>query len=74
MSEHQVDVADMQCWIFRMAQTKWNLSPEECAQIFQEHNIFGFIADCYDILHLSSYQCALEDIEELLKNRGVAVC
>lgn len=23
MSEHEIDIADMQCWIFRMAQTKW---------------------------------------------------
>ena len=23
MSEHQIDIADMQCWVFRMAQSKW---------------------------------------------------
>ncbi len=23
MSEHQIDIADMQCWVFRMAQAKW---------------------------------------------------
>ena len=74
MSEHEIDVADMQCWVFRMAQTKWKKSPEECAKIFQENNIMGFISDCYDILHLSSYECVLDDVEELLKNRGVAVC
>lgn len=27
MSERQLDIADMQCWVFRMAQTKWNMSP-----------------------------------------------
>ncbi len=24
MSQYDVDIADMQCWVFRMAQTKWN--------------------------------------------------
>ena len=28
MSEHQIDIADMQCWVFRMAQSKWKKSPE----------------------------------------------
>lgn len=74
MSQYQIDIADMQCWIFRMAQTKWHLSPEECASIFKQYDIFGFINKCYDILHLSSYECALDDVEELLKNKGVVVC
>lgn len=73
MSEHEIDIADMQCWVFRMAQVRWKMSPEECAKIFQEYDILGFIADCYDILHLNSYECALNDVERLLKNRGVTV-
>lgn len=74
MNQKQIDIADMQCWIFRMAQTKWNLSPCECARIFKQHGVFDFIAKCYDILHLSSYQCALSDVEEMLRNRGVSIC
>lgn len=74
MSQSQVDIADMQCWVFRMAQTKWKVTPDECAQLFKEYGIFDFIEKCYDILHLSSYQCALEDVEEMLRNRGVNVC
>lgn len=26
MSERDIDIADMQCWVFRMTQTKWNIS------------------------------------------------
>lgn len=74
MNEHQVDIADMQCWVFRMAQKKWDLAPSDCVKLFRQYNVFGFIADCYDILHLSSYECALTDVENLLKNRGVNVC
>ena len=27
MSERQLDIADMQCWVFRMAQSKWKCPP-----------------------------------------------
>lgn len=74
MNQNQIDIADMQCWIFRMAQSKWNLAPSECVKIFKQYDVFGFIENCYDILHLSSYQCALDDVEEMLRNRGVVVC
>lgn len=73
MSEHQIDIADMQCWVFRMAQTKWNMSARECAHLFQQYDILGFISECYDSLHLNSYACALADVERLLRNRGVTV-
>lgn len=73
MTPRQVDIADMQCWIFRMAQTKWNVSPKECTRIFKENDILGFISECYDILHVSSYQCALDEIELMLHNHGVNV-
>ena len=68
MSERQRDIADMQCWVFHMAQ-----SPEDCAELFKKYDILGFISECYDILHLNGYACVLHDVENLLKNRGVTV-
>ena len=73
MSEHDIDIADMQCWVFRMAQTKWNMPAKTCSELFKRYNLFDFIADCYDILHLNSYQCVVNDIETLLKNRGEVI-
>lgn len=73
MNERQLDIADMQCWVFRMAQAKWNLSVGECVRLFETYDILGFISECYDILHLNSYACVLHDVETLLKNRGVTV-
>lgn len=73
MSEHDLDIADMQCWVFRMAQKKWKMSAKDCTELFRKYNVLGFIADCYDILHLNSYACALEDVETLLRNRGVVL-
>jgi len=73
MPPKQIAIADMQCWVFRHAQRKWNLSPSACASLFQRYNLLGYISECYDLLHVSSYQCALEDIEDLLRSKGVAV-
>lgn len=73
MSERQTDIADMQCWVFRLAQRKWNMSAGECMELFRRFDILGFISDCYDILHLNSYECVLNDVETLLRNRGALV-
>lgn len=73
MSQEQINITDMQCRVFRMAQKKWGISPSECARLFQKYDVLGFISECYDLLHLSSYQCALDDIEEMLHAKGVAV-
>ena len=73
MSAREIDIADMQCWIFRMAQKKWGLNPENCAKVFRDNDILGYIERCYDLLHLSSYACALDDVENMLRKRGVFV-
>ena len=73
MIEYNIDIADMQCWVFRLVQSKWKTSPTDCAELFKKYNILGFLADRYDILHLNSYECALNDVETLLKNRGVTI-
>ena len=73
MSQTQIGIADMQCWVFRKAQKKWNLTPAECADVFRKYDLLGFISECYDLLHVSSYQRALEDVEEILQSKGVEV-
>lgn len=70
MSQRQISIADMQCWVFHHAQRKWNLAPAECAVLFRRFDLLGYISECYDLLHVSSYQCALKDIEDLLRSKG----
>ena len=65
-------------WIWNAAYSawhkkKWHMEPKECADLFKQYKIFDFIEDCYDSLHLSGYQCALDDIQTLLSNQGVVV-
>lgn len=73
MDERQVDISDMQCWLFRMAEKRWKKSSHECAELFRKYDVLSFIRDCYDILHLSGYECTLDDVETMLRNRGVAI-
>ena len=70
MSQRQISIADMQCWVFHHAQRKWNLAPAECAVLFRRFDLLGYISECYDLLHVSSYQCALKDTEDLLRSKG----
>ncbi len=70
MTEYR-SINHMKCYLFRMAQEKWNLSPSKTASIFNENELFDYIVDCYDSLHLSSYQLVLSDLETILKNKGV---
>jgi len=73
LSQEQIGIADMQCWVFRKAQRKWNISPSQCAQLFKKYDLLGFISECYDLLHVSSYERALDDVEDILRRKGVSI-
>lgn len=73
MTTREMDIADMQCWVFRMAQSKWKMSAKDCIELFKKYDLLGFISDCYELLHVSSYENALADIEDILQANGVSV-
>ena len=56
-----------------MAQTKWNITPSECADIFKKYDLLGFISECYELLHVSSRKCALDNIEQILLANGIDI-
>lgn len=66
------DILSMQIRLFRQFMERHNLDKSNASKIFKTHDIFGFIADCYDALHISSDACALNDIDTLLQNSGVS--
>lgn len=71
MSRREMDIADMQCWVFRMAQQKWDMKACDCADLFKKYDLLGFISECYELLHVSSYEHALSDVEDILHANGV---
>ena len=38
-----------------MAQSKWQMTPKECAELLKKYDILSFISECYELLHVSSY-------------------
>lgn len=73
MTEREIDIADMQCWVFRIAQTRWHISPTECAVIFKKYDILGYISECYDLLCTYSYYHVVDDAEAILAGHNVLV-
>lgn len=73
ITENEKQIADMQCIVFRKAQKKWSLSPKDCAKIFRKYKLLDFIKSCYEVLHISSYNCVVEDLEDILKSKGVTL-
>ena len=71
MDQKQFNISHMQCWLFRLAQSCWNLTPMETLVLFKQLSIFGYIADCYDSFHLSSYHHALINLESMLAYNGI---
>ena len=73
MTEREIDIADMQCWVFRIAQTRWHISPIECAELFKKYDILGYISECYDLLCTYSYYHVVDDAEAILAGHNVLV-
>ena len=48
----QRSINHMKCYLFRMAQEKWNMDPMETAKIFHDNKLFDYIEECYDSIHL----------------------
>ncbi len=69
-TEKEIEIADMQCHVFHAAQKKWQLSGAECAAIFEKYKLLDFIRDCYDLLHVSSYDHAVSELEDILAAKG----
>lgn len=73
MKYEKIDITDMQCWVFRLAQKKWNISAQRCTDIFRQYHILDYIEECYDVLHVRSYQAVLEDVEDILSGNGMVM-
>ena len=72
MSETQ-EIEIMKCWLFRNAALRWHRSPGEVADLFKNYHLYEFISDSYELLHVSGYDCALDDLESILSANGVDV-
>ncbi len=67
------DVNNMIVWVFRLAQTRWKKTSEQCARIFENNDLYTIISNGYDYLHLMSYESVVTELEEILAERGVEI-
>ncbi|MEC4271822.1 DUF3791 domain-containing protein [Adlercreutzia sp. R25] len=74
MSPRQSDIADMKCWLLRLAQKRWRMPAAHVTQLFSEASVYDYVTELYDLLHLSSYERALDDVETYLIAKGYSLC
>lgn len=57
--------------IFRMFCEKLQVSPVDANKLFEKYGIWKYIEDTYDMLKLNGDECAVNDIWEILKMKGI---
>lgn len=57
--------------IFRMFCEKLQVSPTATNKLFETYGVWKYIEDTYDMLRLSSDECAVNDIWVILKVNGI---
>lgn len=57
--------------IFRMFCEKLRVSPVDANKLFEKYGIWKYIEDTYDMLKLNGDECAVNDIWEILKVKGI---
>ena len=50
MSPRQSDIADMKCWLLRLAQKRWRMPAVRVAQLFSEAGAYDYVTELYDLL------------------------
>ena len=61
----------MQIRLFRLACARWNKTMVSCADFFSRNHIYAYIQDNWDGFHIQGDNACLDDIEEMLKHRGM---
>lgn len=57
--------------IFRMFCEKLQVSPVDANKLFEKNGIWKYIEDTYNMLKLNGDECAVNDILEILKVKGI---
>ena len=63
----------MEVRLIRLAVQTWNKSIERVLEIFKEHRVLYYIREGFGIFHCEGDRAVLDDIEEMLKRKGVDV-
>lgn len=72
MSE-KAEITFMQTRLIRLASEEWHLPIEKIIELFKRVDVLGYIEKGYGIFHCEGDEAVLEDITELLEERGIKI-
>lgn len=67
---HEDERLLMQIRLFRMACSRWGMTLDQCADLFDRHDVDAYIADCYELFHVQGDEANLDEIRGYLRGRG----
>lgn len=64
------EVLFMEIRLLRMFKTNYGMNAKDINALFERYGIWEYIESCYDALHVSSDECAFQDIVDILNAKG----
>ena len=70
ISEKKDDIFMLQVRLYRMLQTRKELTAEECNKIFDKYKLFEYIELCYEIYRVQGDEANYNDVVGYLEVQG----
>ena len=70
--QKEKDILQITIRLFIAAKNKWNITIDECAELFDKYEIDEYIEACYESFHVQSDSANMEEIEEYMRCKGYA--
>lgn len=64
------DIFMLQVRLYRMLQSRRDLSADECNRIFAKYELFDYISQCYEEYHMQGDEANYEDMLQYMKRQG----
>jgi hypothetical protein len=64
----------MQVRLFRIVLSKLGCTPQELNQLFEQYDIWNYIEQAYDLLHIQGDEVNANDIVKILQKQGAVHC
>ena len=70
MARSDVDkLLEFKVYYFEAYKFKYRLTGKECVNIFNKYKVFDYLNDYYDVLHTTSKEYVLDDIDIYINSR-----
>lgn len=63
----------MQVRLLRMAAEEWHTTIQKANEIFDKYNLLKFIEECFDVFHMEGNRAVFEEIQTVLRCKGVDI-